>query len=247
MTTFRKFLLIEPEKYKKLIERNEIHTSNENNDILAHPNIKTVKKIDKQMTNILNNNQTDDNTKMEKYNSLLERFLRNFHNALEVSKRDAILGNKTEQNSIQTKSVSPEKKPTEELPETNKLSDIMKTIPRSYQNSAKRLFGFIEKNPNFQIKDGTLKYKDGEHFSSDVSELLSGVVRSKKLGDNPRSTVDLLAALKEEGYPIHQLASVRKQQRSRIPVVGARQSRITRKEKLSRAKKQKIFEQWEEV
>ena len=89
MTSFKKYLLIDPEKYDQLLTKVNGY---KDNNILVHPNIKAVKEIDNKISSILNDDLKSDQQKVDEYSSKLDSYLRNFRNALEVTKKDAILG-----------------------------------------------------------------------------------------------------------------------------------------------------------
>ena len=72
MSSFKKYLLIDPVKYEELIAKAQ---TSKGNDILVHPNIKAVKEIDNKMSSILNDSTKSDHQKIDEYSSNLDSSL----------------------------------------------------------------------------------------------------------------------------------------------------------------------------
>lgn len=219
MSTFKKYLLVDPEKYKQLLSKTQTPSQS---DILTHPNIKTVREIDNKMTQILNNNYKSDQEKIEEYSSNLDSYLRNFKNALEVPKKEAILGEK--RSDTRTLDIQNSTEPENYIEKTF-FNSIPESIPVSYRPKATHLLSFLTKNKNFEIsQNGELKYKGKRSFQSDYNKLLDSVVRSKKLSDGNGDTKEFVTLLKQEGYPVNRLAYVRRNQVSSLstkPITSA--------------------------
>ena len=206
MSSFKKYLLIDPDKYEEMVSKTKTLKSD---DILVHPNIKAVKQIDRDMSSILNDSEKSDQQKVDEYSSKLDSYLRNFRNALEVTKKDAILG--------QTKHDAVADDPPQSVTVQGKsyISDeksSKESIPPSYRLSASHLTSFLTKNKNFEISDnGELKYKGKRQFHSDYPKLLDSVVRFRKPSSGSKTEVnDLVTLLRQEGYPVTRLGYVRR-------------------------------------
>ena len=206
MTSFKKYLLIDPEKYDQLLTKVNGY---KDNNILVHPNIKAVKEIDNKISSILNDDLKSDQQKVDEYSSKLDSYLRSFRNALEVTKKDAILG--------QTKHDAVADDPPQSVPVQGKsyISDeksSKESIPPSYRPSASHLTSFLTKNKNFEISDnGELKYKGKRQFHSDYPKLLDSVVRFRKPSSGSKTEVnDFVTLLRQEGYPVTRLGYVRR-------------------------------------
>lgn len=209
MTTFKKYFLIDPEKYEQLLIKNEAAT---NNDILTHPNIKAVKEIDSKMTSILNDNMKSDQEKIEEYSTNLDSYLRNFKNALEVPKRDAILGTKKKDDILSTDlELSQTRDKHTNVLDQSATNVHLSGIPASYRPNASHLTSYIKKHKNFEIdQNGSLKYKGKKMFDSDYNKLLESVVRFRKPLDGKTDINEFVSLLRQEGYPVTRLAYVRR-------------------------------------
>lgn len=208
MSTFKKYLLVNPDKYEQLLSK--VQLSNQS-DIFTHPNIKTVKKIDSKMSDILNNNHKTDREKIEEYSENLDSYLRNFKNALDIPKREAILGKPN--TNVTTSDITKDQSENK----SNKLTftSVPENIPPSYRPNASHLLSFLTKNKNFDIgQNGNLKYKGNSYFQSDYNKLLDSVVRFKNPHDGKTDVNKFVSVLKQEGYPVNRLGYVR---RSNIP------------------------------
>ena len=206
MSSFKKYLLIDPVKYEELITKAQ---STKGNDILVHPNIKAVKEIDNKMSSILNDSTKSDHQKIDEYSSNLDSYLRNFKNALEVPKRDAILGERK----VETEDAHQVKEMSNisQEPTANEQQENKESIPVSYRPTATHLTTFINRNKNFEVKNSELKYKGKRTFQSDFSQLLDGVVRFKKPPSNSKADIDgFVTLLRQEGYPVTRLGYVRR-------------------------------------
>ena len=148
MSSFKKYLLIDPVKYEELITKAQ---STKGNDILVHPNIKAVKEIDNKMSSILNDSTKSDHQKIDEYSSNLDSYLRNFKNALEVPKRDAILGERK----VETEDAHQVKEMSNisQEPTANEQQENKESIPVSYHPTATHLTTFINRNKNFEVKN----------------------------------------------------------------------------------------------
>ena len=71
-SSFKKYLLIDPVKYEELIAKAQ---TSKGNDILVHPNIKTVKEIDNKMSSILNDSTKSYHQNIDEYSSNLDSSL----------------------------------------------------------------------------------------------------------------------------------------------------------------------------
>ena len=233
MASFKKYLLIDPVKYEELFAKVQLHKGN---DILVHPNIKAVKTIDNKMSSILNDDKKSDLQKIEEYSTNLESYLRNFKNALEISKRDAILG--------ENKHATPDAATMNHLPKgpsidldtpVSKEYKSEKDIPLSYRPTATHLTSFLNRNNNFEVKNQELKYKGKKKFQSDFSQLLNGIVRFKKPSSNSKSDIDeFVSLLRQEGYPVTRLGYVRRNNTKKTVVPEDSSSRIVMKKKTSK-------------
>lgn len=266
MSSFKKYLLIDPDKYEEMVSKTKTLKSD---DILVHPNIKAVKQIDRVMSSILNDSEKSDQQKVDEYSSNLDSYLRNFKNALQVTKQDAILGKRG--NDILA--VNPVDGNPPIHPQNT--SDIERAapkqdIPASYRPAASHLTAFLNKNKNFEVgKNGELKYKGKKRFQSHYPELLDGVVRSRKPTSGTKDDInDLVSLLKQEGYPVTRLGYVRRNNTGKVTSKAKSTSTIEIKQKPSKLqrsidrlstgvtpKKQKtdkfspakIYEKWEKV
>ena len=264
MSSFKKYLLIDPDKYKEMVSKTKLLKSDE---ILVHPNIKAVKQIDHEMSSILNDSEKSDQQKVDEYSSNLDSYLRNFKNALQVTKQDAILG-KREEDVLAARpvesnlSVHPQKSY-----ELERESSEQK-IPSSYRPVASHLTVFLNKNKNFEIgKNGELKYKGKKRFQSHYPELLDGVVRSRKPSSGTKNEInDLVSLLKQEGYPVTRLGYVRRNNTGKVITKAESSSTVEIKRKPSKLQSSidrlskgltpkkknkfspnKIYEKWEKV
>ena len=86
MSSLKKYFLIEPERYNELVSHSKSRA-----DLLTHPNVKVLKEIDTKIDDILKEPATSDVEKLDQYNSNLDRYKRNFRNAIETSRKDAFL------------------------------------------------------------------------------------------------------------------------------------------------------------
>ena len=267
MSSFKKYLLIDPVKYEELIAKAQ---TSKGNDILVHPNIKAVKETDNKMSSILNDSTKSDHQKIDEYSSNLDSYLRNFKNALEVPKRDAILGEKK----VTTEDVHQ----VQEIPNisqdsiVNKQHENKQSIPVSYRPTATHLTAFLNRNKNFEVKNHELKYKGKRVFQSDFSQLLDGVVRFKKPSVNSKVDIDgFVSLLRQEGYPVTRLGYVRRNITGKSDMQGNSSSSVGVQKKASKLQKtidrltpvstpaktkarksktvtqSKIFQQWEKV
>ena len=235
MSKFRKFLLVDPDQYNKLLEKYQHQQQKQSDEsLLTHPNIRNVKRIDNQITEILQDKKLTDTEKMESYAAELDSFLRNFRGALETSKRDAFLGPKTSPaDSMATaehesRTGTSPAKTLDDSSVTAKSHDAkkaqedlydMSTLPKSYQGVAQQLSTFLQQNPNYTINEnGEVKYKDSDNFGPNIAELLNGVVRYKTPLTGRKSLNRLVETLKEEGFPISRLGYVKKQKLNPLPL-----------------------------
>lgn len=215
MSKFRKYYLVEAEKYKHLVENK--NSNDRTNDILAHPNIKAVKKIDSDISGILKDPKLNDTEKMDAYASQLDSYIRNFRNALEVPRGQALLGAK------KVSMFNTPKEPTQQPNLENQNEDAKlfneSDISPSYLPRAHHLATFMKQNKKFSVgEDGNLKYKGVDIFNSQPNDLLKGVVRHKKpLGDN-KALDQFISSLKEEGYPVSRLGYVRRNLPAKVPI-----------------------------
>lgn len=221
MTKFKKYLLVDPQKYKQLVENDSIGAAKPPDDILEHPNIKAVRKIDASLSNILHDVSLSDTAKIDAYTTQLDSYLRNFKSSLDVSRREALLGNKTHQT---TKTFEQEKpksvaKGKEELPNHSIENFIDEnSIPPSYRLSARHLLEFIKNHKSFAVDEtGKLKYRGAQISESQAGDLLKSVVRYKKSFGNELKLDDFVNKLKEAGYPVSRLAYVKKKTVSYAP------------------------------
>lgn len=214
MSSFRKYFLVEPNKYNSLVEKAKTQTQS---DMFTHPNIKAAKRIDSEIKTILEDSEMNDSKKMEEYNSKLDSYMRNFRNALEIPRRDALLGSNN--NSLGHSEAKSAEIPisTNNDSDIKSLEEVVESVPKSYRPAAKHLRDFLNQSKKFSLNgSGELKYKDDKKFNLEAGELLNSVVRYKKHPGNNADLNEFVAALKAEGYPISRLAYVRRS-RSTIP------------------------------
>lgn len=225
--SFRKYYLVEPDTYNELVR-----SSNSKADSLQHPNVKAFKEIDSKIDTILNKQSTSETEKLDEYNSNIDSYKRNFRNAIGKSRKDALFGDPTPQetNSFnlqplgQTKSISPAAfststpvaTPKSELfePDENKkkiFDDTMKTIPHSYHSSANKLAKFIDSSKDFSIaSSGRLKYKGKAINDSDAGALFKSAVTYRHIfGKHKQAVQNFLTALTESGFPTKSLPYTR--------------------------------------
>lgn len=220
MSKFRKFYLVDPVKYDQLVEKT--HPSNDNRDVLAHPNVKAVKSIGKQMTDALEDDKLTDVEKIAAYTSHLDSYIRNFRNALQVPRQNAILGDN------KPTPQAPTQKTThiqDSLPNANTF--IPKGISKSYLTNANHLNTFISQNKNFSVNNkGDLQYKGDDMFQLPYGNLLKGVVRYKKPEGDNSSMERFLKVLKDENYPISRLAYVKRTSALKAPATKTNLTQI---------------------
>lgn len=237
MTSFHKYYLVDPDKYNLLVESSKKQVDN-SSDILQHPNVKAVQNIDNKISKIFHNSASSDVEKMDEYNGQLDSYIRNFRNALEVPKRDALLGSKRNHNDeIEPHSSETVYKPAssdvktkplmtssnsfldtaEKPPDNYSFSSIIDSIPPSYKPYVQHLSSFLQRNKNFEIdKNGALKYKGVRAFKSNAGNLLEDAVRYKKPLGNTDEVNSFVSKLKEEGYPVVRLGYVKRLSKQNI-------------------------------
>jgi len=186
----KKYYLIDPSKYEMLKSaasaRNEEQQNN--SDMFAHPNIKNVKDI----------SDLTDFEKVEKYNALLEKYIRNFRNALETSKSEAILGEPASK-TIDLKNTTE----NESIKQFQSLEESLDSIPTSYRQKARKLVDFLKNNNSFSVnQNNELLYKDQVLRGSNVNQ-----VRSKKPITSDALFTQFVENLNAEGYPAKQILS----------------------------------------
>lgn len=174
-----------------------------NSDMFAHPNIKNVKDIDQKMDETLNKSDLTDFEKVEKYNALLEKYIRNFRNALETSKSEAILGEPASK-TIDLKNTTE----NESIKQFQSLEESLDSIPTSYRQKARKLVDFLKNNNSFSVnQNNELLYKDQVLRGSNVNQLINDAVRSKKPITSDALFTQFVENLNAEGYPAKQILS----------------------------------------
>ena len=226
MSSLKKYFLIEPERYNELVSHSKSRT-----DLLTHPNVKVLKEMDTKIDDILKEPATSDVEKLDQYNSNLDRYKRNFRNAIETSRKDAFLADpipresnlqtlklptqsasESNSNAHPSNSSTNSSTPTlEKASKKNIFTETLKSIPKSYQSSAARLSKFINSSKDFTMTSpGVLKYKGNEWNISDAVELFKSAVTHRNIFGKQRETVNnFVTALAEAGFPTSSLPYTR--------------------------------------
>ncbi len=199
----KKYYLVDPVRYETLMKSFNAQKSLSNREeLFSHPNVKKTKEIDREIGEILNDQNTTDYEKNERFNSKLNDYVRNFRTAISTSKREALLGKPSSANA--------EPPATSEVIPLS-LEDKLSSIPDSYQQNAKKLISFLKRNTAFSWNEkGELKYKDNPIQGSDVVQLLHDAVRTKEISSNSKAFEEFVDALKREGYPIQKTLKQKK-------------------------------------
>ena len=202
-----KYSLVDPIEYEKLVQSHKLmQTKAETKNIFKHPNVDKAEKLDNQMSAILSNQNLSDFEKNQQFGTKLESFIKNFQQAIKTPKADAFFGKQT----VEKEAVIPSENHSKPL--TKEIANI----PESYQQRARRLVEFLQSNKSFSWNEnGQLKYKGNVIDDSDVSKLLNDAVRNKKISSSLSVFQDFMSALKNEGYPVHRLSSL-KEKKSKI-------------------------------
>lgn len=215
MTKAKKYYLVDPVKYEKLVQSQVLSDSKpEVNNTFTHPNVKAVGELDNEMKKILSDEKLTDFEKVEQYNSKLESYLQNFRSAIETPKREALIGKTSPDNENKNTVIN---QPDHPLPTHDLIESELALIPESYRKNGKRLLNFLKSSKSFSWDEaGQVKYRDKAIHGSNISKLLNDAVRNRKI-TSQRSTYDeFLKALDTEGYPINKRSSSIPVRRSRL-------------------------------
>lgn len=209
MASFKKFFLVAPEEYSRLVNQ-----SKSKGELLTHPNVKALKEIDNKIDSILQETTASDVEKLDEYNSELDSYKRNFRKAIEVPRKDALFGDPIPRN-LNSNTPSTPSTPSpiadpvqrEDKPRKGFFQGSLNAIPSSYQLTAAKLARFMESSKDFTISaSGRLKYKGKELNESDATDLFKRAVTFKQtFGKQKEDVKKFLSALEESGFPTKSL------------------------------------------
>lgn len=153
---------------------------NNYDNTFMHPNVKAVQELDRDMKTILASTSMSDNEKVARYNEKLALYLNNFKTALEVPKKEAIIG----------KSAAPPLLPTEnDVPisaATNHgFQSILDSIAKSYRPKATKLLNYLQQTPTGiqALPTGEIALDGTTIPRSNISKLLTAAVKNVPLGN----------------------------------------------------------------
>jgi len=183
------YYLIEPKRYEEMttLQQNTTAPIKETNpptpmetlehptktNPFIHPNLKAVYELDKDMKSILSSETLSEHDKVNMYNEKLAYYLNNYKSALNVPKKEALLG---------------ESKPAEvideKVPHQEKSIDdaqLISNLPLSYRRKGKVLLKRLadDKSNIKVLPSGEIAYKGKTIHSSNIEKLLNAAVRSK--------------------------------------------------------------------
>lgn len=202
MKHVKKYYLIEPTRYKQLIAAADCKhepastttTDNSKSAALVHPNVKQVNKINKEMSEIIDDKSQSDYDKMQQYASKLDSYIRNVRLALTQSTKDSIIG--TEQKSVD------EKLANNELNNYKSTDQLILTVPKTYQSKAAELLNFMTQNGMGWDENGLVKVSGKTITGSNITQLVHDAVRQKKPTSQPAVYQTFKDALNSRGKKI---------------------------------------------
>lgn len=220
----KKYLLVDPSKYEKLVtltkETKQQDTPPKDPSIFSHPNVERVHELDNEMKEVLDDSSMSDFDKAMKYGEKLHSYLGNFRTALTTPKVEALIG----QRPVLTDKQMTTSPKIEQSMSTDK---IISAIPKTYHSKAAHLLNFMKANPNISWgDDGKIMYKDKVIENSNVNTLVGDMIRLRKPQSDQTVVKQFLSALETEGYSISGLPRKTNRNkprekisaRSRIPV-----------------------------
>ncbi|KAF6021855.1 hypothetical protein EB796_014037 [Bugula neritina] len=161
------------------------------NDLFTHPDVKAAKLGQKKMEAIAENEALNDSEKVREHSQVLKRYLENFKDAIDVGKKEAILGKSTtlpphlllerdEETKVKEPVLTPvkgeEKRPLEATLTADKIT---KALPSHQRSKARKLLRDISKIKTLKWSDeGKLIYHDKLIRGSDITKLVADSVGS---------------------------------------------------------------------
>lgn len=202
MQNSTKYYLVDPIKYAAMKAHQNNSETNTNTDIFTHPSVKSVYDIDSKMKTVLEDPSLSEFDKTQMYNTLLEKYLKKFRNALTTSKKESLIGKESEQLKTNEQSTS-----------IHSISEqIVQSVPKSYQTMAKKVLDFIDKSPSLKITENGEVFHDGQPIeNSNGIEVINDLVRHKQKKTNPRAYQQVLNILKKEGFQVEILFNRQRQ------------------------------------
>lgn len=200
----RKYILVDPIKYEKLVamesKSKQLDSTAKDSSIFAHPNVERVYELDNEMKDVLNDSSLSDFDKAMQYGEKLQSYLGNFRTALSKPKTNALIGPIPKP--INQQNLNTDTKEDTKLG----IDKLITTIPKTYHSKATHLLDFMKTNPNIAWRDdGKIIYKDQVLTESTITTLVGDMIRLRKPRSDEKDVNLFLSALETEGYPTSKL------------------------------------------
>lgn len=197
----KKYYLVEPAEYENLVRIADSKKTDKSlqEKIFINPFVKKTMNINKDLKEIINDNQLTDYDKAEIYNREMDNYMKNFKQSLTTSTKQALLGDTTKQDLIHP--------PVQNSPSSqvtsNNLDLIIKDIPPSYRPQAERVLKFLSSNPSFEWADNDRLLHRGKEIEGSPSQLIGDIVRQRRPVSSMSDLNQFSEILTQEGFTLN--------------------------------------------
>lgn len=219
MKTAKKYVMVDARQYERLKERSENERTTKPSDILAHPNVKAATADHDLLKEITLDNTLSDYDRVIRYDQVLQRFLKNYKNAVKLSRKDAILGQRESSIKEPLPEVQPNSPPLiakddaidGEEPERQKsetserrgeldVKSVIRNIPGSYRPRASRLLNSLVTTGKVSWdSEGTVLVNDAPVKGSNIARVARDLVASGRAESSTATLRSLGEVLRAAG------------------------------------------------